>query len=90
MKKIFCNINLFDLNQQIFLIDIEHPSLDVLLGETEFIDLGKKISAINEQAKVNNVMLKGNKELLEPIVEEILSYSKTKYNNEEIKVEIIE
>ena len=90
MKKIFCDINLFDIEQKIFLIDTEHPSLDVALGFSNITNLAKKISAINEQSAVNDILLVGNKELCQPIVEEILIHSKTEYNKEDIKIQVIQ
>ena len=89
MKKIFCDINLFDIEQKIFLIDTLQPSLDVVLGFSDIKDLGKKISAINAQSAINDILLVGNEKLCQPIVEEILAHSKMEYNKEDIKIQII-
>lgn len=86
MKKIFCNLNLFDQNQQIFIIDDcgqQH------ITNTDFENLSEKISSMSNISDINHIVLMGPKTFCSEIANEILTYSKTNYNRNEIEVEII-
>lgn len=86
MKKIFCNLNLFDQNQQIFIIDDRGQQY---VANTDFENLSEKISSMSNISDINHIVLSGPEIFCSKIANEILTYSKTNYNRNEIEVEII-
>ena len=88
MKRIYCELHLFDLNQSIYLVDPstgEKESLAVATME----ELAEVISAICDNKQIYKVLLTGNSVLSNIVSEEILAYSKKHYNWNNIEVEVI-
>ena len=88
MKKIFCNINLFDLHQQVYLIDTDANKEDCI-GLTELDKIPEMICSLCDNKKVYKVILSGNKEYNNKLSNNILEYSKMNYNNNNIEIEVI-
>lgn len=86
MKKIFCNLNLFDQNQQVFIID---DCGQQYITNIDFENLSEKISTMSNISDINHIVLAGPKIFCSKVANEILTYSKINYNRNEIEVEII-
>lgn len=85
--KIFCNFNLFDLQQTILLLsDTDNTYMPI--GQSETQDLGSTIALLCDTYQVNNVHLIGHSAYAENIKKDILMFSKMNYNNNNIEVEI--
>lgn len=88
MKKIVCEINLFDLHQRVFLINSETKEKKCIA--TVMIDsVPEAISALCNNQKVYSVTLTGNREYNNTLSKDILEYSRTHYNNNSIEIEVI-
>jgi hypothetical protein len=88
MKRIYCELHLFDLNQAIYLVD---PSTGVKeeLALATMEELPEVISAICDNKQVYKVLLTGNSVLSNAVSEDILTYSKKHYNWNNIEVEVL-
>ena len=75
-----CNFNLFDLHQNIFLVDKKGKTKCVAISSLE--DLGNTLEIMCLKHKENKVKLFGNEEYAKKIKENINS----KYSNIEIEV----
>lgn len=88
MKKIFCELNIFDLEQKVYVIDDETGERDIVaIAMVE--ELPAAISALSSENQIPNVVLSGNFTYSSLISENIIAYSKLNYNNNEIKVEVL-
>lgn len=85
MNTIFCNINLFDLNQSILLLSEDKY---MPIGQSDFQDLGSTIALLCDTYQVNNVQLIGHSEYAQVVKRDILTFSKMNYNNNNIEVTI--
>lgn len=88
MKRIYCELHLFDLHQAIYMVD---PSTgmkeEVAIATME--ELPEVISAVCDAKKVYKVLLTGNSVLSNAVSEDILTYSKQHYNWNDIEVEVL-
>jgi monoamine oxidase len=88
MKKIYCELHIFDLHQSVYIID---PST----GDKECIaiatmeELPEVISAISSEKKISKVLLSGNSVFGDTVSESIVKYSKKNYNWNNIEVEVL-
>lgn len=88
MKKIYCELHMFDLNQRIFIVDPETEYKEqVAMAPME--ELPEVISAISSEQHINQVLFSGNSIFGEAVSEDVVTYSKLNYNNNEIKVEVL-
>ena len=77
--------NMFTLKQAVHVIEnTYHQIVDVANDK-----MPEAIAILCDEHKVKNVQLYGQPEYLEPIAEEIKNINLTKYNNSDIKVEVI-
>lgn len=89
MKKIFCNINMFDLEQLIYIIDDETDGKDIVAMST-IEELPATISALSSEMGIADVVLSGNIVTYNTLLSDnIIQYSKLNYNQNEIKVEVV-
>lgn len=87
MNKIICNINLFDLNQNIYLVNFETGEMDYLA--TASLDtIATTIATLSHKLTIFNIALHCNMELGTQLKQDIIEYSKTKYNISEHNLEI--
>lgn len=88
MKKIYCELHMFDLNQRIFIVDPETGYKEqVAMAPME--ELPEAISAISSEQHINQVLFAGNSIFGKAVSEDVVTYSKLNYNNNEIKVEVL-
>lgn len=89
MKKIFCNVSMFDLEQLIYIIDDETDGKDIVAMST-IEELPATISALSNEMGIADVVLSGNIVTYNTLLSDnIIQYSKLNYNQNEIKVEVV-
>ena len=89
MKKIFCNVNMFDLEQLIYIIDDETNGKDIVAMST-IEELPATISALSSEMGIADIVLSGNIVTYNALLSDnIIQYSKLNYNQNEIKVEVV-
>lgn len=90
MKKVFCEIHLFSLNQRILLVDTDQDTT-VLYCEAEMNSIPSVIcAAIGENPEYNHVVLSGNKVMAQAVAEDVAAYSKKYYSfDNKIEIEVI-
>ena len=88
MKRVYCEIHMFDLNQSIYIVDPETGAKDCI-AMTTLEELPEVISAICDSQKVYNVTLSGNSVFGAAVSEDILAYSKKHYSWNNIEVEVL-
>lgn len=88
MKEFVCNFNMFDLHQQIYLIDHE-ANTSKRLGLCSLETIGKMLVELCFANNVNKVHLFGNSEYAEVIKSDIDMHSGcSAYSNGLIEVEV--
>lgn len=87
MEKIVCFINLFTLNQRVYLAGVDNDLKP--LGEIPYDELVEKLADLSELTQVNLISLVGSPKFADEIAPEIMKYAKIKYNNNEITVEVM-
>lgn len=89
MKKIICNVEVFDLYQKIQIADTDTGEID-LLAECIRDDLEETIAQLCYENKISKVLLMGHPSFNNQLAIDILEYSKSKYgisdNNLEVEV----
>ena len=88
MKRIYCELHLFDLHQAIYMVDPSTGAKEELAIAT-MEELPEVISAICDNKQVYKVLLTGNSILSSAVSEDILSYSKKHYGWNNIEVEVL-
>jgi hypothetical protein len=88
MKRIYCELHLFDLNQAIYLVDPSTGAKEQLALAT-MEELPEVISAICDNKQVYKVLLTGNSVLSNAVSEDILAYSKKHYSCNNIEIEVL-
>lgn len=88
MKKIFCDIHLFSMNQKIYIVNPEEGK-QVHVGTAVLEGLPGTICALSKEYDVKKVILGGNSILGNAIAEDIHAFAKMNYSNDEIEVEVL-
>ena len=88
MKRIYCELHLFDLHQTIYMVNPSTGDKEQLAIST-MEELPEVISAICDAKQVYKVLLTGNSVLSNAVSEDILTYSKKHYNWNNIEVEVL-
>ena len=89
MKKIFCNVNMFDLEQLVYIIDDETDGKDIVAMST-IEELPATISTLSSEMGIADVVLSGNIVTYNTLLSDnIIQYSILNYNQNEIKVEVV-
>ena len=87
MKKIVCELHMFSLNQNIYVIDDDGTHEFAVPSTME--ELPEIISALCHSKNINKVMLTGNSVFGAAVAEDILAYSKNHYSENIIEVEVV-
>lgn len=85
--KILCNLNLFALDQTIYLLK-DDGSVEAI-AQAEMEQLPEVISAICSEYDTRKVVLNGSVAFAQTIAEDITTFSAKNYNNNTIQVEVI-
>lgn len=88
MKRVYCEINMFDLHQNVYVVDSSTGNKECV-AITTLEELPEVISAICDAREVYKVTLAGNSIYGAAVFEDILAYSKKHYNQNNIEVEVI-
>ena len=88
MKKIYCELHMFDLNQTIYIVDPEVGTKEEIAIAT-MEELPEVICAISNSKMINKVLLTGNSIFGAAVSEDIVAYSKINYNSNNIEVEVM-
>ena len=86
MNKIVCNIELFSLHQNLFVVN-EDGATKINIGTLE--DLKESIANACHNLNIYHVHLIGNNDYIDNLIEEIKVYNQITYNNtKEIEFEV--
>lgn len=88
MTFLLCTISMFNLHQQILLIN-EEEGWGKSVAISNLDDLSKDLVAMCEKHNVYNIKLQGNAEYANGLVEDIYTIAKTNFGLNNIKVEVI-
>ena len=88
MKKVYCELHMFDLHQNVYIVDPEVGAKDCV-AITTMEELPEVISAICDAKKVYKVLLTGNSVYGTAVSEDIVAYSKQHYSWNNIEVEVL-
>lgn len=88
MKRVYCELHMFDLNQTIYVVDAEAGTKEPI-AMTTMEELPEVISAICDSQKVYKVLLSGNSVFGAAVAEDILAYSNRHYSWNNIEVEVL-
>ena len=88
MTFLLCTISMFNLHQQILLIN-EEEGWGKSIAISNLDDLSKDLVAMCEKHNVCNIKLHGNAEYANGLVEDIYTIAKTNFGLNNIKVEVI-
>lgn len=88
MTFLLCTISMFNLHQQILLIN-EEEGWGKSVAISNLDDLSKDLVMMCEKHNVYNIKLQGNAEYANGLVEDIYTIAKTNFGLNNIKVEVI-
>lgn len=88
MKKVYCEINMFDLHQNIYIVDSATGNKECV-AITTLEELPEAICAICDAEKICRVWLNGNGVYGATISKNIVEYSKKHYGWNNIEVEVL-
>lgn len=88
MKKIYCELHMFDLHQRVYIVDPTTGDKECVAIAT-MEDLPGVISSVSDEKDVKKVLLSGNSVLGSAVAEDIVSYCKLKYSKNDIEVEVL-
>lgn len=83
---VLCNLFLFDLYQRINIVDEKGQKNEI--ATVNINNLGETIVDICNKYNISRVHLIGSENYISSVVEDINSYSLTKYNNNNITIEV--
>lgn len=87
MSVIYCSINEFDKNSNVYMRDGENEIIS--LGEVDNSELANQLLALCNQRKVYNVHLLGSDDFLNGIAEMMIEQNITNYGKtNELKIEV--
>ena len=88
MKRVYCEIHMFDLHQSIYVVDSAVGDKEQV-AITTLEELPEVISAICDARQVFKVTLAGNSVYGAAVAEDLLAYSKKNYSQNNIEVEVL-
>lgn len=85
--KILCNLNLFSLNQIIYLVDNNEKVKEI--ATVSMTQIPKAINELCNEYSVNKVIMSGYGVYAKEISKDITEYNLSHYNNHNIEIEVI-
>ncbi len=82
----FCKFNMFDMNTQVYSIQENENTVPLFKGTAD--EIANLMSAEYQTGKYEKIVLAGP--YGETLEQKIRTYSKTNYNCEDVKIEVIE
>lgn len=89
MIQVYCPIHLFDLHQKIYIIDNTKDENSKCVAITTVEELPRTLADVCANRGAQKILLDGNKEYGKFISSTILEQAKTKYNLNNIEIEVI-
>lgn len=89
MCKLVCLINLFIEQQDIYLVDLDTGKVSIA-ASCALDSLSEKIVDIADITQVNNIELRSAPSYAASIADDIYAYAKTRYNNNDLIVEVVQ
>ena len=90
MKKIVCNLNLFDINQNVYIIDYETDSHSVkTFSQISMDELPNFIQALAEEEQVETIVLNGENTYCKAMAENVAKYFSNNYSTNKINIEVM-
>lgn len=80
MKKVYCDLHIFDLSQKIYVYDTDTGDLECVAIAT-IEELPEVINAVCAETGIPNIHLGGNLSYANMVSEDILAYSKMNYSH---------
>ncbi len=88
MKKIYCELHLFDLNQTIYVVDPDTGSKAAVAMAT-MEELPEVLTAVSNNRHICDILLSGNSILGAAVAEDVMAYAKIHYGCNNINVEVL-
>jgi hypothetical protein len=88
MRKIYCELHIFDLHQKVYIIDTVTGNKECI-AITTLEELPEVINAICDSRDIHKVWLSGNSIFGTAIKEDVLAYAKQHYSWNDIEVEVL-
>lgn len=85
MKTIVCKVSMFDLHQEICLVDGDETKV-IAISHTS--SLGPDVAMMCEKHDVDNVHLFGNEDYLQQAIAELRQENVVKYGNRNLNIEV--
>lgn len=85
MKKIYCNINLFTIEQKVYIIDTETGE-SVCVATTEVEQLPEVISALSNEKGIFDIHLDGGPAYGATVAQDIATFAKSFYSHNELNI----
>lgn len=86
MSKICCELNLFDLKQNVYIVDNKEVKFATA---TTMDELPKVVSTLCKERDINEVVIIGNEACGGAIADSILIYSNKNYAMNNIEIEVL-
>lgn len=88
MKKIYCELHMFDLHQRVYIVDPETGEKECV-AITTMEGLPEVISALSSEKHIDHVLLSGNSIFGNAVSEDIVTYTKRNYNWNNVIIEVL-
>jgi hypothetical protein len=88
VNRIYCDINLFDLYQKVYIIN---PSLGLkeCVTVSPMEELPEVINAVSNEKNIKKILLTGNAILCDSIAQDITVYNRKNYSQNNIEIEVL-
>ena len=88
MKRLYCELHMFDLHQTIYIVDPETGTKEqVAIATME--ELPEILCAVSNSKQIKKILLTGNSIFGAAVSEDVIAYSKMNYGSNNIEVEVL-
>ena len=87
MKKIVCDFQMFDVNQIIYIADIETGKVEIV-ANVPVEQLIETLATISNNKQIFSLLINGNKSFGNELAKQIIEYSKTHYSENILEIEV--
>ena len=88
MRKVYCELHIFDLHQNVYVVDMQTGNKE-RVAITTIEELPEVINAVCNDKKIYKVLLSGNSVMGDAIAEDVINFAKKNYGWNNIKVEVL-
>ena len=87
MKKIICNLQLFDLQQTIYIANSESETENLQQAiKVPMSELVEAMATLSHNQQIFSLVINGNKSFGNELAKKIIEYSKTNYSENNIEI----